>query len=259
MLRYFELSIRILALLTVGVLVSTLIGTLAFYGLSSMKNSLDEVTNVRVPSIESLHAISRAMLAVDGAENALLATDLTEQQQRSIHAQFHAAKTNLDEGRRAYEELPQSPEEARLWREFISALEKWWQDHEAFVRTAREYEQGKNPSAYRAMSLQASVVNVGSLSAAEALLGQIIKLNQKIIERENNDAGIMTTSLQIYIVGTALAGTGLSVAIGLILCINLVRRSRRYGPPLILDVKQPLFSFAPPQSACEARLPHPHA
>jgi hypothetical protein len=243
MFKYFELATRILASLSVIVLVAILVGAFGFCGLSMMRSSFDGVAAVRVPCIESLHTISKAMLAVDGAENALLAKDLDEKQRRNFYLQFETAKRNLDQGRRTYEGLPRSQEETRLWKDFTIALEKWWQDHEAYVRIARECEKGKNAEGYKAMSLQALTINTARLSEAEALLGEMIKINQRLIAEEGATAGIRTSSYQTYIVGTVVIGTGVSLAIGIILSIHLVRRSRRYCRRLILDVRQPLFEL----------------
>ena len=257
MVRFFRLAVTVLGSFSVMLLVCALIGALGFYGLSSIRNSFDELAVLRIPSIDSLHAIGNAMLAVDSAENALLATDLGEKQRRSIYQQFDGLHRSIADARSAYESLPQSADEARLWQDFIPALERWWHDHEEFVRLAREFETGKSAAAYKAMSAQALVACGRSLATARALLDETIGINQRLIDEGHKAAGSMTSSYQNFIVAMVFSGAGLSLAIGVILCITLVRRSRRYGRRLILDVHQPLFQFTPTRPVGTARVPRP--
>jgi hypothetical protein len=257
MFRYFKLASTVLGSFSVILLVCALIGALGIFSLSSIRDSFNEMAAVRVPSIDHLHAIGNAMLAVDAAENALLATDLGEKQRRSIYLRFDELQKDLAGALSAYESLPQSADEARLWQNFVPVLERWWHDHEELVRLAREYDTGRSAGTYKAMSAQALAVSAGSLSTATALLDEIIGINQRLIEEGHKSAGTMASSYQNYIVATVFSGTGLSLAIGAILSINLVRRSRRYGRRLVLDVRQPLFQFSPAKPVRTAQISCP--
>ncbi len=129
----------ILSFLAVAV-VTLLLGLVGYFGAVKSDRNIEEVGHVRLPSVEALLVISRAQTAVNSAENALLSTRLTAQQRAAQLQSFAEAKKRADAARQIYEPLPQTATEAEVWKKFVPAWERWWQDHQQYEKTVREFE-----------------------------------------------------------------------------------------------------------------------
>ena len=130
------------------------VGLMGYFGANKSLVSIEDVGNVNLPSIEALLIISEAQTAVDAGENALLCTVLDDAGQRAAYDRFDAAKKRADDAWKIYEPLPQTDEEARVWKDFTPAWEKWWGDHEEFVSLAKKYWSDKKDLTYTAMTTQ---------------------------------------------------------------------------------------------------------
>ena len=147
--------------------IAAFIGIFGLLKLSDLSQALSEIAQVRLPSVESLLIISEAQSAVDGSENALLSQDTSDTDRQAAYQRFVDAKKRADDAWKIYEPLPQTTEEAMVWKEFVPAWEKWWKDHEDFVSLAREYDRARSSELYKKMSKQALETNSVSFSAAE--------------------------------------------------------------------------------------------
>ena len=116
------------------------LGLTGYYGAVNSSRTVMEVGTNRLPSLKALLIISEAKTAVDSAENALLSPSLDVTGRESQYQRFADAKQSADEARKIYEPLPQTPEEAIVWKEFVPAWDRWWQDHEDYVKRVREFE-----------------------------------------------------------------------------------------------------------------------
>ncbi len=118
--------------------VTLMVGGVGFWAVSTLKGDLNEVKDNVLPGVLSLLTINEAQTAMSSAENSLLAAQLDEKARKDAFAGMETAKKRADEAWKIYEPLLQSTEEAAIWKEFISAWQRWWKDHEEFVRMADE-------------------------------------------------------------------------------------------------------------------------
>jgi methyl-accepting chemotaxis protein len=124
--------------------------------------------------------ISEAQTAVDAGENALLAT-IDKAQEEAAFRRFDDAKKRAADARAVYEPLPQTDEEAKVWKDFVPAWDAWMKDHEMFAAMAKEFSAYRVPlkkaeGIYAQMSKQALEVNVAALVKASDLLEQIFAM-----------------------------------------------------------------------------------
>jgi len=136
---------------------------------------------VNLPSISALLTISEAHTTVDSSENALLSTEMDAAARAEEHQRFVDAKKRADDARKIYEPLPQTPEEAVTWKQFVPAWEKWWKDHEDYVKLVQDFEatitaQKQADALSTQMSAQALVTNAKSYTNAETQLNRIVGL-----------------------------------------------------------------------------------
>lgn len=191
--KLLDLLVRIIGTLSVVTVCHVMLSAVAFCVPDVGNGSFTEADSVRMPCIKSLHALERAILIIDGAENALLAADLEDKKRQSIYSRFDEAGRILAQSLEACKSLSWSPEKARIWNDFIRALERWNNDHERFVELAREHEEKRTAETYKRMSAQALEVNLLSLSGAVTLLDAIIEASFEP-QGDRNDTNEVATS-----------------------------------------------------------------
>lgn len=204
-------------------LVAIVIGFIGYNGMNVIQADFDEVALNRLPSIHSLLIIDEAQCAVDAAENALLATNLTPELQRAAYSRFDAAKARADEAFKIYEPLQQTAEEAVVWKEFLPAWNDWWKHHENFIALARKYDAEKTNQAYNAMSDYALITIVEPYSKAEKLLMQLIEINDKVARESNISADEHSHTAVAFLLIAMLVGVLLSVVLGVIITRSITK------------------------------------
>jgi methyl-accepting chemotaxis protein len=201
--------------------IAAIIGLVGYLGMNTMKKSLDEVSKNRLPSVKSLLIISEAQTAIDAGENSLLATNITKEGRRAVYNRFDAAKKRADEAWKVYEPLWQTEEEAKEWKLFVSAWEKWWKLHEQYIEIAKDYEKNPNDSNYNTMSDFALNTISEPFKLAEGHLNNVVEINKKIADDANVLADENTKSSVLLLVIFLLMGIILAIVIGMIIASNI--------------------------------------
>ncbi len=120
--------------------IALLLGLAGYYGAVKSGQTIAEIGENRLPSLQSLLIVSEAQTAVDSGENALLSPSLDTRGREAQHQRFVAAKQRADAAWKIYEPLPQTPEEEVVWKQFVPAWDRWWKDHQDYVKLVREFE-----------------------------------------------------------------------------------------------------------------------
>jgi methyl-accepting chemotaxis protein len=161
--------------------ITLIVGIVGYYGAVKGEQSVDEIGAVRLPSINSTLIMSEAQTAVDSVENALLsrAIDLKTRQEKYID--FADIWKRAENAWKIYEPLPQTDEEAKVWKAFVPAWEKWKKDHQAYVALSMEYDttvdaQQLGDKIYVSMARQALENNAVTFGKAEDILNEIVEI-----------------------------------------------------------------------------------
>jgi methyl-accepting chemotaxis protein len=161
--------------------ITLLLGLIGYDGANKSQQAITEIGANRLPSVESLLVISEAQTAVDGIENALLSREIALKARQEKYTAFAAIWQRALAAWQVYELLPQTPEEAVVWKQFVPTWEAWKQDHQAYVALSQEYDttvdaQREGVAIYANLERQAMSINPISFTKAEALLNQIVEL-----------------------------------------------------------------------------------
>ena len=132
-------------------LVSIVIGYIGYNGMNLISAHYDEVSHNQLPGIHSLMEISQAQTAIDAAENALLADNLSPELIKAAYTVFEISKLRADNALKVYDSLPQTEKESAIWKEFVLAFDNWWQHHEIFVGLAKKHDAQNTAQAYNEM------------------------------------------------------------------------------------------------------------
>src|SRR5471032_598212 len=121
---------KILALIAVAVLALLLVMVIAFQGLKKESEMLAEIGKNRMPSVQALMTINEGKTAIRSANRgadtiAMYPEDTAEiAQQIKRRGEIFA---EIDKAWKSYDALPQSSEEAALWKTFVKQWDSWKQ------------------------------------------------------------------------------------------------------------------------------------
>jgi methyl-accepting chemotaxis protein len=199
------------------------VGLMGYFGANSSLTAIEDIGSVKLPSIQALLVISEAQTAVESSENNLMCVTLDESARRTAFDNFVAAKKRADDAWKIYEPLPQSDEEARVWKDFVPAWEKWWSDHEDFVTLAKQYWSDKKDLSYTAMVTQSLVTNDKSFGVAEGLMNKMVEINDVGAKESVKQAEAAAASQKTLSLVAMFIGVLLSVTLGIIISRSISR------------------------------------
>ena len=196
------------------IIVALIAGAVGIIGYSS----LNEIGNVRLPSVEALIRINTAQAKVIIGERGLINDQMIDPEIRQ--AQYDYIATNFEQAQKAwdqYESLPHTAEEAALWQDFAPKWENWVALHEVVVGLSEEKDdlmtasgRGQYNAEVVAIDEQASEASLTAREAfleSEKLLNQLVELNVGIAASSKESSITM-------IITIAIAGVLISILLG---------------------------------------------
>lgn len=169
------------------------------HGITTCGNALTEVSEVRLPSILGLEMINEGQTAVKAnmLEVPIYENDDSAQKQFANILEYHEMIfKRIDKGWKLYAPLPQTPEEAILWKQFEKEWALWKTDTEKLKTVVKRLAENHSTEIQKNLFKEFYALydaNKATFSAAEATLGKIIDLNEKIAV-EANAQGKITIS-----------------------------------------------------------------
>lgn len=180
-MKNIRLGVKLIGAFIIVAFIGLIIGVVGLFVIDQGTNSIKEIGEVRLPSVQSLLIMSEAQTAVDTNENALLSRDIDLKTRLEKYQAFADIWQRVNEAWKIYEPLPQTKEEAEVWSRFVPAWEKWKKDHEKYAQLSKEYDTTVNAqitgeALYTKMAEQALTNNAETFGKSEVLLNQIINL-----------------------------------------------------------------------------------
>jgi methyl-accepting chemotaxis protein len=172
--------VKLLGGFSIVAIIMLAIGIMSISGVHELNSYVSEIGEVRLPSIQNLLIISEAQTAIDSAENALLSEKLDQAGRQEQYQRFDEVFKRVEEAWAIYLPLPQTIEEAEVWKDFVKAWDNWLNDHDKFVTLSKEYDQTRDEETYTLLSNQALVNNAITFKKAEDLLNHIIDINESV-------------------------------------------------------------------------------
>ena len=178
-----------LMLLTIITLVSLLAVALSGnHGINSCGSALIEVSEVRLPSVLGLEIINEGQTAIKAniLETPIYELDYTARDKfADIVKNDKEIWTRIEKGWKLYEPLPQTPEEAVLWKQFEKEWAAWKNDTTKIIETSQKLANNRSTEEQKALFKEFYTqyeTQRKSFTPAETTLGKIIDLNIDIAE-----------------------------------------------------------------------------
>ena len=121
-------------------LIALFLGLLGYYGQVKSVEAIKEVGIVRLPSVESLLVIKASANEAKSALRTMLLPNLDKTVRQSQYDVVKNARETYEAAWKIYEPLPQTPEEAELWKQFVPAWQKWREANSTFIEVMRKIE-----------------------------------------------------------------------------------------------------------------------
>jgi methyl-accepting chemotaxis protein len=121
--------------------IALIIGLIGWWGVSRLADNVVEIGEVRLPSVESLLIMEGGYETLRVAQRSLLNPELDEDARQRQFDNIDKARARYTEAMEVYAPLPQTREEARLWDDFLPALEDWRDVNDQFFAAVKDLEK----------------------------------------------------------------------------------------------------------------------
>ncbi len=226
MLDNMTVKTKLLLLLITALVAAALIGGAGWMGLRATGHAINEIGMVRLPSVQGLLVLSEGQTAVRSANRWVMTWENDYKAQSQFAEVLKARKAawdNLERGWKIYEPLPQTEEEAVMWKQLLKEFGDWKAGDqkiseviEALSRNNNEAEQKVLFAKYFALAAE----NAANFTASDATLNKIVDLNVKY----GNEA-VASGQAAEHQANLVMAGVGVAATIVLILLGTLIIRS----------------------------------
>ncbi|MDG5766766.1 methyl-accepting chemotaxis protein [Balneolales bacterium ANBcel1] len=105
--------------------ITLVVGLIGFIGAMLSDRSMEEVGQVRLPSVASLLQIESEAEHISTAMRTLAIPGIPFETRRTYYDQIDESRTRYQRAWDVFEPLPQTEEEAGLWSQFVPAWENW--------------------------------------------------------------------------------------------------------------------------------------
>ena len=235
MFKDLSIKWKMLSLLAVVLVSLVSVGFIGFSGITEVGAAMDEVGRVRLPSVHGLEMINEGQTSVKAANLsvAIYENDYAAQDKFSAAADGRRAGwASIDAGWKLYEPLPQSPEEAVLWKQFVGQWNDWKQADDVVNATVQSLVRNRTEQGQKALfgEIYQQIASAEPLFArADATLTKIIDLNNDIAaESVKQGTQIKASASRTMIISASVA---LVVAIGLATLITMNLLATLGGEP----------------------------
>ncbi|MFH1059224.1 MAG: methyl-accepting chemotaxis protein, partial [Pseudomonadota bacterium] len=160
--------------------IAVMVGGVGVWGVDQVRDSLREVTQERLPAAMALEKINQASIGIQRAERSLLIPEYVADAKELEHQKQFLARhwSEVDAGVKAFQALPQNPEEARLWAAFLAGREKWAAEHRRTLDLVTAGKRGEALAHSRNEARQARREAEAPLVKLRAMLADMIARDQ---------------------------------------------------------------------------------
>jgi methyl-accepting chemotaxis protein len=120
--------------------VTAVLGIVGYYGVNQGGKAISELGGVRLPSIESTLAIRAEAENIRGTLRTLAISGLPTEMRQRQYDNLARAQEAYQQAWAVYEPLPQTPEEAEVWKKLVPAWNAWRAENTKAVELARQFD-----------------------------------------------------------------------------------------------------------------------
>ncbi len=209
------------------------VGVVGWWNNSMLGSHVHEVGKVRMPSVLGLEKMLVGQFEAGYGERGLINRRMMDAQTRTNqYTRIEQGLKRAEEGRSIYEPLPQTPEEAALWREFVPLWDQWKSKVQRVVDLSREKDRliasgvkldDPRITALDDTTFEASKECRAAMNASTGKLEELVRLNMKIADTAVAQAEAASASGMMWVIAAIVVGAAAAVAFSLVLSKSISR------------------------------------
>ncbi|WP_342114748.1 methyl-accepting chemotaxis protein [Pseudoduganella sp. OTU4001] len=229
MFKNLMIKWKLAVLVAAMMLALAILGVSGYRGIAKVGESVNEIGVVRLPSIHGLLILSEGQTAISKAtlETAIYENDYQAQAKFAEAAKSReAAWTKADAGWKKYEPLPQTDEEAVMWKQFVGEWDAWKAADGKLAATIAALAANKDEARQKELFTQFFAQYHASeplFSKAEQTLDKIIDLNDRIAKDSIADGMASVITAERAMVITVLVAMVVAVGIAWFIALAITR------------------------------------
>ncbi|WP_051283817.1 methyl-accepting chemotaxis protein [Desulforegula conservatrix] len=208
-------NMKIAKKLAVGFMLVTaiamIIGIVGFMGVLNLNKNINEIGDVRIPSLYGLALMNDAQITIKTAQRTLLIQADSKTHAERQYDHIKKAFESADKGWKIYEPLPQTEEEATLWKEFVPVWTKWKKASEDFIEMSKKYQESKDQAIYDKMLASSLKELDADFRLSENLLDKIFEINNQVANESTLTAHSSEKSVRSEIAMAMMLGLIISI------------------------------------------------
>jgi methyl-accepting chemotaxis protein len=172
---------KILAGFGIALAVAVIVGLVGYLGISKLSGHVEDIGVNRLPSVQTLLTIRVGSERIKTAQRTLINLSADEATRLRQMDNIKQARESYEAAWKEYELLPQTPEEAELWKKFVPAWQEWRNDNNVFFQAMSELE-----------SLKLGDINAFNADVANFVVDHYVRVehvNSLIRDKESFEGG----------------------------------------------------------------------
>jgi len=235
-MKNLSIKIKLILLVLFSSIALAIVGLVGNYGIGQASDSLNQLTNNRLPSVIGLGIINEGQTAIRLANRDTLfyQNDYNAQEKfADILKNKKQIWERIDKGWAIYAATAKGPEEDQVWHAFVPAWEEWKQGQADITDTIAALSKNQGEEGQKQLfTVYFKQAQLQKARAAEVkkLLGQLVELNRQNADNDSKIAQDSVNSSRILMVATGLVAVMTALFFGLLLIRSITR-------PLALSIE----------------------
>ena len=117
------------------------LGFVGFHAVSRGGEAIEEIGAVRLPSVDSLLKIKEGAENIRGTMRTLGIAGLPAEIRRRQYQNLEKAREQCQAAWEVYTPLPQQPNEAEIWQQFVPAWERWKKENDTALQYSHTFDE----------------------------------------------------------------------------------------------------------------------
>src|SRR5471032_242692 len=230
MFSHLTVKTKIIALLCVAILGLLLVMAFAFMGLKKQSDYLADIGKNRMPSIQALQTINEGETALRSAGRGIDIVSVYPEEQSEIERLIKRRATiwtRIDKAWKIYDALPQEPEEATVWKQFVGDWDTWKkQDAEVDefgAQLLRTNDAAKRKELF--VAVHKSLLDSRTVfNTVETELAKLVDLNAQYGDDSVKAADIATAHANAQMYMASAVALVLLVVLGIVILTGILRQ-----------------------------------
>ena len=190
-----RIGVRLIAAFIIIAFLSGIIGYVGYVGINNTTNSLNKVSQIFLPSIEGLAKMRLNVGKLTLVQRSLLIHGLSATEMQTEYKNIEIARQDFQVGYDKYAPLPQTPDEALVWADFLKAYEEYKIAVDKSIELVKMWEQDpQNETKYHAAMDYAVHTSAEVNKNVVELINQLIAINEKNSTTANIEADKQATT-----------------------------------------------------------------